>query len=226
MSKKFVTSDPHFWHKNVIQHCHRPFANVEEMNSILIRNWNEVVSSEDTVYLLGDVCWWKIGDEKYYEILDSLNFKRLEIVFGNHDKIARRNVYPDSGCGFYPKGGTLEKIKGKSFYDRFPSMENKDIGTQDVLFLDERKEPLYSAEGCKFHLSHYPISRWCKGQHGNFHLFGHVHGTYTNPGRSIDVGVDCHDFYPITIDRAMQLCEINNEKNPHIYEDLKMGLSI
>lgn len=37
---------------------------------------------------------------------------------------------------------------------------------------------------------HYPIFEWNKMHYGSYHLFGHVHGNCTVPGRAMDVGVD------------------------------------
>lgn len=51
----FYTADPHFGYSAVLQKTGRPFATVEEMDRVLIQNWNRVVSDQDTVYLLGDV---------------------------------------------------------------------------------------------------------------------------------------------------------------------------
>ncbi|MFT5024909.1 MAG: calcineurin-like phosphoesterase family protein, partial [Candidatus Azotimanducaceae bacterium] len=35
--------------------------------------------------------------------------------------------------------------------------------------------------------------------HGNWHLYGHSHGTLPDLEDQLcfDVGVDCHDFYPL-----------------------------
>jgi calcineurin-like phosphoesterase family protein len=50
----YFTADLHFWHKNVIEYCNRPWQDVPSMNEGLINNWNEVVHAGDTVYILGD----------------------------------------------------------------------------------------------------------------------------------------------------------------------------
>lgn len=49
----FYTADLHFLYEPLLSS--RPFATVEEMDETLIRNWNETVSPEDTVYLVGDI---------------------------------------------------------------------------------------------------------------------------------------------------------------------------
>ena len=49
----FYTADLHFHYAPLLSS--RPFAAVEEMDEALIRNWNERVSPEDTVYLVGDI---------------------------------------------------------------------------------------------------------------------------------------------------------------------------
>lgn len=60
-------------------------------------------------------------------------------------------------------------------------------------------------------LCHYAMLRWDRSHHGAFHLFGHSHGHLENPApRSMDVGVDCTNFYPITFDEV--LARIGNQE--------------
>lgn len=77
----FFTSDTHFGHDNVIGFCNRPFASTEEMNEVMIRNWNESVTGADTVYILGDM-FFRCNDAE--DILKRLKGKKRLIV-GNHD---------------------------------------------------------------------------------------------------------------------------------------------
>ena len=79
----YVTSDLHFGHKNIIQYENRPFKDVEEMDTKLIENWNNIVTNEDTVYVLGDFSWYR--GEKTNEILKQLNGMKI-LIKGNHDK--------------------------------------------------------------------------------------------------------------------------------------------
>ena len=51
------TSDLHFGHSNVIRFDHRPFADRDEMDHVLIELWNGRVQPDDTVYIVGDFCY-------------------------------------------------------------------------------------------------------------------------------------------------------------------------
>ena len=78
----YIIGDPHFWHKNIINYCNRPFTTVEEMNETLIRNWNKVVGKQDIVYILGDFAL--CGKDKIIEVAQRLN-GRKRLILGNHD---------------------------------------------------------------------------------------------------------------------------------------------
>ena len=53
----FYIADTHFGHENSIRFCNRPFADVNEMNLTLIKNWNAKVTPDDDVYVLGDFAY-------------------------------------------------------------------------------------------------------------------------------------------------------------------------
>lgn len=78
----FYTSDLHFYHKNVIDYCSRPFETVEQMNETIVENWNSVVSPDDTVYVLGDVFFRLSATTELF--LDRMNGTK-HLIVGNHD---------------------------------------------------------------------------------------------------------------------------------------------
>ena len=81
--KLFFTSDLHFYHKNIIDFCSRPFENIEHMNAMLIKNWNSVVQPDDDVIIAGDFMF--SSNLEYLEnILNQLNGTKW-LVLGNHD---------------------------------------------------------------------------------------------------------------------------------------------
>ena len=82
IEKTFFTSDTHFGHANIIKYCARPFENTEEMDKVLIENWNKKVPKDGLVYHLGDFAW---GTINYWErIREQLNGEII-LIYGNHD---------------------------------------------------------------------------------------------------------------------------------------------
>lgn len=80
--RNFYIADLHLGHANVIRFDNRPFADVNEMNEILIRNWNQAVTNSDTVYILGDLLWVKESEWPVW--ICRLNGRKV-LIRGNHD---------------------------------------------------------------------------------------------------------------------------------------------
>ena len=78
----WFTSDLHFYHRNIMNYCSRPWKTVEEMNEALINNWNSVVKDDDIVFNLGDFAF--ASNSKWKEILERLKGKHY-LILGNHD---------------------------------------------------------------------------------------------------------------------------------------------
>jgi calcineurin-like phosphoesterase family protein len=97
----FFTADTHFGHRNINGYTHRPFKTTEEMDEVLINNWNSVVGPEDKVIFAGDFCFKNF--KKYRERLNG----EIIFVFGNHDyeEIKQPHVI-----------GLVVEIKGQKIY--------------------------------------------------------------------------------------------------------------
>ena len=91
--KKYIISDTHFNHANIIKYCNRPFGNVEEMNDTIISNWNNIVKKDDIVYHLGDFFLGSKFDLK--KIVQKLNGK-IYLIRGNHDRLTVKS-YEECG---------------------------------------------------------------------------------------------------------------------------------
>lgn len=77
----YFTSDQHFGHENIIKLSGRPFDNIEQMNETIVKNWNNIVEEDDTVYIIGDFALNSQDHKKYWNKL--LGNKVL--IQGNHD---------------------------------------------------------------------------------------------------------------------------------------------
>ena len=84
----YFTADCHFDHANIIRFCDRPFSSVQEMNEVLIDNWNRKVTGNDTIYILGDLLYRSADPEA---ILKRLHGKK-HLIIGNHDNSWMKKV--------------------------------------------------------------------------------------------------------------------------------------
>lgn len=56
-------------------------------------------------------------------------------------------------------------------------------------------------------LCHYPFEEWNGSWRGSWHLHGHCHGNLpiNDTLKRIDVGVDCHNFTPISFEQVEEI---------------------
>jgi calcineurin-like phosphoesterase family protein len=85
----FFTSDLHFDHANIIKYCNRPYSSVEEMNQVLITNWNEVITDDDTVFILGDVTWG--NNTNLIGYIEQMKGHKI-LIKGNHDNKLQKTI--------------------------------------------------------------------------------------------------------------------------------------
>ena len=180
----FWTSDPHYFHNNIIFLAKRPFKDLNEMHDTLIRNWNKVVPIDGTVIINGDFAFTGNNDN-IKSILDQLNGEKI-LVYGNHciqnkferdsiRKLFRYNTHYLNEC----------KVKDEDAVN----------GVQNIFNV------------------HYPCVSWPGKAQDSWHTFGHVHTSpYSEHSRdskdmkiyatlklkSYDVGVDNNNFTPVS----------------------------
>lgn len=175
----WFTSDLHFGHANIIEYCNRPFDSVWEMNEWMVDAWNETVQPGDDVWVVGDVAMGNITRSLTYV---SRLQGRLHLVVGNHDRPFRRTgepkprweaAYRDAGFESIHHG-TLEMSLNVSrlLVNHFPY-----VG-------DSREQDRF--------LEHRPIDS------GAWLLHGHVHDTWRQRGRMVNVGVDAWAGRPVS----------------------------
>jgi calcineurin-like phosphoesterase family protein len=94
MQNVFMISDMHFGHSNIILYENRPFKDIEEMDRVIIANWNKTVGKDDKVFILGDVSFY--DKEKTTNIISSLKGEKI-LIMGNHDKERDLAWWKDTG---------------------------------------------------------------------------------------------------------------------------------
>ena len=88
--------------------------------------------------------------------------------------------------------GTKVLIKGN--HDKRPYREDGWDAIHDYLEITHKGKHIV--------MCHYSMRVWNKSHRGSWMLYGHSHGTLPDDpySNSIDVGVDCHNYTPISFD--------------------------
>ena len=83
---------------------------------------------------------------------------------------------------------------------------NHDKANIADLFSSNHKLLELAIEGQEIVLCHYPMRAWNRSHYGSWNLFGHVHGTLDGflNGKSLDVGVDSHNFKPWSFEQLKE----------------------
>ncbi len=65
-------------------------------------------------------------------------------------------------------------------------------------------------------LFHYAMRVWRGDFRGTWHLYGHSHGNLLDKDNrlSFDVGVDCHDYYPLSYDEVKAIMKTKKWEPP------------
>ena len=195
----FFTSDTHINHNNVIKLCNRPFADIIEHDSEIIRRHNSVVKDADDIWDLGDV-GYRCSAQYLVHCLKQMNGKR-HVIMGNHDKPLRQ-AYNQGLLKDLIDSGKLEIVGGDT------AINDSTLSISKML----------NIEGQRVFVSHYAYKTWPGAFRGAIMLYGHSHGNLTESKyKSFDVGVDSHNFYPWSwieiIDKLKQLTESFSEKS-------------
>ena len=89
MGQVYFTSDEHYGHRSIIDFCHRPFKDTDEMRETIIANHNSVVKPGDRVYHVGDMFWHSLEPHETLAIRHRLNGEHY-YVYGNHEEAFRK----------------------------------------------------------------------------------------------------------------------------------------
>jgi len=192
MSNTWFTSDLHFFHNNVIAYCNRPYTSVEQMNEMLVKNWNDLVQPQDTVYCLGDFSLALRPVELYTPRLNGYKI----LIAGNHDWV-------------HPAHKKSKGDRGPQIIQKYKDCGWNEIHTTLELDIDGKKVILchlpYKGDSTDERYPKYRLE-----DEGKPVICGHVHQhwkTKITPKGTlmINVGVDVWDMKPVTLETIKSL---------------------
>ena len=186
---RWFTSDLHIGHNNILRYCDRPFKDMDEMIAYMIKDWNDKVKPEDTVYLMGDVA---LNHNRAFGFIKLVTGTKI-LVMGNHDscwhKSNKKQLYLDNGFSEVWKDTKITLSDGKSVrLNHFPYRDS----------LAEQYDKRY--------LEHRPINV------GDYLLHGHMHNKYLKSGRTMDVGYE----HKLSLYTEQEVIDILNDEREYI----------
>jgi calcineurin-like phosphoesterase family protein len=84
-------------------------------------------------------------------------------------------------------------------------------------FASKHKMLEVKIEGCHMTLCHFAMRVWPRSHYNAWHCYGHSHGCLPGEGKSMDVGVDCNNFTPVSFEEVKAIME----KKPHNFNWLE-----
>lgn len=118
----YFTSDLHIGHDKDFIWRPRGFSSIEEHDTEIIKRWNKVITFEDTVYILGDLCM--SGNEtEWNRVYKVLNGNKI-VICGNHDTNNKINKYQNEyGMTYIGLAALYKYNKKKMFYlSHYPTL--------------------------------------------------------------------------------------------------------
>ena len=182
-------------HTNILSYCpERPFIFVEEMNRQIVARWNSKVSTDDSVWFLGDFCL----NPRFLSYIKELNGK-VKIVAGNHDRCHpchkkwQKQIQKYLVAGFAEVYTEPVWFHGKfhALMSHFPYAPKNPPEEYKLRFMDYRTE-----------------------DKGNLLLHGHIHQHWRRKGRQINVGVDAWGGYPVSEDELIDFIREEEDADP------------
>lgn len=166
------------------------------MNENIVERWNAVITPEDEVIILGDLCLGKLEESLNYA--KQLN-GNITLLLGNHDRPFKsstkvrshwENIYAQAGINHLADGAMKIMIARRDILlCHFPyHVDMETFGRKD------RYE------------DHRPDDK------GRWLLHGHVHGAWRQKGRMINTGIDAWGGRPVSEEqiKALIAAGVNN----------------
>jgi calcineurin-like phosphoesterase family protein len=157
-------------HSNILRYCNRPFKDVQEMNEVLITNWNHRVRPDDCVFHNGDFCFknsagGKAGEGMTHKSTYWTSKLNGNIIFikGNHDR-----------------NNSVKTIVEKVMIKYGPHYVN-------IVHIPENYDPNCAINFVGHVHQHWKFRRMFNPQYENFTDL-------------INIGVDVWDFQPVTFE--------------------------
>lgn len=178
---------------------------------------------------ISDTHFWHTNIIKYCNRPFSSAHQMNETIVKNWNSVVRVNdtvhhagdVAFGRGVTASEVGATLNRLNGKIHLYK---------GNHEKLALANRSRfesikdyDEIEVEGQRIVIFHYGLRTWHHDLRGVWHLYGHSHGGLPPLGKSLDIGVDCWNFTPITFAQLKQRMDTMTIHKAPKFENFVVG---
>jgi len=204
---RYFTSDTHFGHRNILAYCDRPYLDVDNMNADLVDRAAAKLADGGELWHLGDVA---LGN------LDSTlaHLGRIPadvtLVAGNHDR-----CHPCNGArsarfvDIYRERCRLANLVLTSTTTTLST--GLTVTVCHFPYADPAATGLEDRHG---RIIKDQFAAWRAPNNGAWLLCGHVHGSWRQRGRMINVGVDAWGGDPVSEAKIIDIIEAGPTDRP------------
>jgi calcineurin-like phosphoesterase family protein len=134
---------------------------------------------------------------------DSVTQMNEALIERHNERVGKTDhVYFLGDVAFYAPTEVMNRLNGRKFLILGNHDERwKSTYHRGGWFGWIKEVNLVTVEDQTIWLSHYSHQVWPHRHHGAWHLFGHSHGSVAGVGKSLDVGVDCWDYAPVSFEQ-------------------------
>lgn len=177
----YFTSDWHIGHDKPFLYEPRGFTNIIDHDTAVVKKCNEIVRSDDELWILGDLALNPDNENEWNRIYYNLNCQHVHFVQGNHDSDNRIDKYINEyWFEYHGYVDVLHYSKHKTFYlSHYPTITDN--------FDDNKRNHVINLYGHTH-------------QSTNF---------YQNNPYMYHVGLDSHNLYPVSIEQIIE--DINKQ---------------
>jgi calcineurin-like phosphoesterase family protein len=211
------TSDNHYGHANIIGFCHRPFQasafevglrDVNAMNTAMLRAALDSVADGDELWHLGDVALGTLACTLRYL---SLIPAPVTLVAGNHDRVHPCNKGAVNWDGRYYEWAQLAMLWTAPI--KVALLDGTLVNVSHFPYAG-RDDGMEDRHG---HLIRDKFAGFRPADDGSWLLCGHVHDSWRQKGRMINVGVDAWGGRPVGEDEIVKLIAAGPRDLPPLY---------
>lgn len=172
----WFTSDWHVGHNKDFLYGKRGYCSIEEHDSAIIKNCNELVEPEDELWILGDLALGA-DESEWYRVYNSINCKNIHFIIGNHDTNKRIEKYVREYYFILEGYSTMMKYsKTKRFYiSHYPS------------FTDNFDDSMRNTHTINLYGHTHQVTNFFNDNPYMYH-----------------VGLDSHKMYPVSIEQIIK----------------------